>query len=87
MSNVEKVSVSLTPDMASMVKSVVASGEYGSASEAVREALREWSEKRHRKNAEIDALRSAWESGLNSGDGQHGSLDDILSEARRRHKI
>ena len=42
MQNVEKMSVALTPEMAAAVRDAVASGEYASASEVVREALRLW---------------------------------------------
>jgi predicted nucleotidyltransferase len=49
MSKVEKVSIALTSDMAATVRGAVASGEYASSSEVVREALREW---RHKRNPE-----------------------------------
>lgn len=47
MSKVEKVSIALTADMAAAVRGAVASGEYASSSEVVREALREWRLKRN----------------------------------------
>jgi antitoxin ParD1/3/4 len=40
--NVEKLSIALTPEMAAAVRQAVASGEYASASEVIREALRLW---------------------------------------------
>ena len=40
MPNVEKLSIALTPEMASLVREVVEAGEYASSSEVVREALR-----------------------------------------------
>jgi len=42
MATVEKVSVALSPELLEMVKDAVGSGRYGSASEVIREALREW---------------------------------------------
>ena len=42
MANVEKISVALTPEMAATMRQVVDAGEYASASEVMREALREW---------------------------------------------
>ena len=86
MSNVEKISVALTHDMVNMVKSSVSSGEYGSASEVIRDALREWASKRERQQAEITYLRTAWEAGINSGPGQFSSIDDLLAHASREHK-
>ena len=42
MAHVEKVSVALTSEMAAMMRQLVESGEYASASEVMREALRDW---------------------------------------------
>jgi antitoxin ParD1/3/4 len=42
MPNVEKTSVVLTPEMAATMRELVPSGEYASASEVMREALRDW---------------------------------------------
>jgi len=58
MSKVEKVSIALTSDMAAVVRGAVATGEYASSSEVVREALREW---RHKRNPEQRALTAAAE--------------------------
>lgn len=85
MSNVEKISIALTHDMVDLVKSSVTSGEYGSVSEAIRDALRDWASKRERKQAEITYLRRAWKKGVNSGPGQFSSIDDLLTEAHRQH--
>lgn len=86
MSKVEKLSVAFTHDMASLVKSTVTNGEYGSVSEAVREAMRDWAEKRERNKAEIEYLRGAWKQGVESGAGRFGSIDELLAEAHRLHK-
>ena len=86
MSNVEKISIALTHDMAGLVKEAVSSGEYGSKSEAIREALRDWAAKRDRQKAEIEYLRGAWKQGTESGSGQFSSIDALLAEAHSRHK-
>jgi antitoxin ParD1/3/4 len=85
MSKVEKLSVAFTHDMAGLVKASVADGEYGSVSEAVREAMRDWAAKRERKRAEIEYLRGAWKQGVESGPAQHSTIDDLLAEAHHRH--
>lgn len=46
MATIEKVSIALSSDMLSMVRSVVATGDYASTSEVIREALREWKARR-----------------------------------------
>lgn len=85
MSNVEKVSVALTPDMAAVVREAVSSGEYASNSEVVREALRDWKFKRNLQQQELEELRHLWREGLSSGAGQFDSMEAIKAEARRRY--
>ncbi|MEI6270091.1 MAG: type II toxin-antitoxin system ParD family antitoxin [Methylococcaceae bacterium] len=42
MSNLEKLSISLTPELYTLVRGVVTEGDYASTSEVIREALRDW---------------------------------------------
>jgi antitoxin ParD1/3/4 len=93
MSNVEKVSVALTPEMASMMRDAVETGEYASASELMREALREWKLRRMQRGQAIDKLGSLWDEGIASGpavDGEEafsrikGKLDARLAERNQR---
>ena len=46
MSAVEKITIALTPEMAGFVRKAVKDGEYASTSEAIRDAVREWKERR-----------------------------------------
>ncbi len=73
MPNVEKISVALTPEMADMMREVVAAGEYASASEVMREALRDWKFKRSQRAQAIDELRNIWGMGLASGPAREGA--------------
>ncbi|MGO9062224.1 MAG: type II toxin-antitoxin system ParD family antitoxin [Candidatus Binataceae bacterium] len=67
------ISVSLTPELISLIKAKVESGRYTSTSEVVREALR-LLERADRQEAErIKVLRRAWKEGIESGDA--GELD------------
>ena len=72
MANVEKVSVALTPEMAAMMRQVVEAGEYASASEVMREALRDWRLHRTQREQAIDELRRQWDQGTASGEPQDG---------------
>ncbi|TGQ85716.1 type II toxin-antitoxin system ParD family antitoxin [Mesorhizobium sp. M8A.F.Ca.ET.208.01.1.1] len=72
MANVEKVSVALTPEMATMMREAVAAGEYASASEVMREALREWKFRRMQRDQAIDELGRLWDEGMASGDRVDG---------------
>ena len=67
MANVEKVSVALTPEMAAMMREAVETGEYASASEVMREALREWKQRRTLRRQAIEELGRLWDSGIASG--------------------
>lgn len=84
MAHVSKISVALTPEMAAMVESAVASGEYATGSEVIREALREWKQRRDLPRSERDHLRALWAEGVASGPGRLGDIAAIKAEARRR---
>jgi len=57
MTNVEKLSVALTPDMVAEVRAAVEGGDYGSVSEVVRDALRDWRLRRKIETLETEELR------------------------------
>jgi antitoxin ParD1/3/4 len=84
MSNVEKVSVALPREMTTMMKQAVETGEYASASEVVREALRDWKERRDLLGYTVEELRKLLQEGLESGPGRNLSAADIKAEGRRR---
>lgn len=84
MANVEKLSIALTPEMATVVREAVSSGDYASSSEVVREALRDWKRKRALEQKALDEIRELWHEGLGSGPGKFASIDEIKAEARRR---
>jgi len=83
MANVEKVSVALTPEMAAMLREAVAAGEYASASELMREALREWKERRVARQRAIEELGRLWDAGIASGPATEGEA----AFARIRSKL
>jgi len=84
MANVEKLSIALTPEMASLVRRAVESWEYTTTSEVVREALREWKQRRTLQPRDIEELRLLREEGLASGPGRFKDMDAVKAEARRR---
>jgi len=69
MANVEKLSVALTPDMVAEVRAAVEAGDYGSVSEVVRDALREWRLRRKIESLETEELRRLVQEGIESGPG------------------
>lgn len=74
MTTVEKISVALPPDMVALVRDAVESGEYASASEVIREALRAWKFRRKVEALEIDELRELIREGAESGPGTDADL-------------
>jgi antitoxin ParD1/3/4 len=84
MAGVEKLTIALTPEMRAMVNEAVEGGDYASTSEVIREALRDWREKRERKQKAIEELRRMVEEGLASGPARERDIKDIIAEARRR---
>lgn len=57
MPSIEKISIALPPEMVSLVRDAVETGEYASSSEVIREALRDWSHKRSLRQQESARLR------------------------------
>jgi antitoxin ParD1/3/4 len=84
MSNVAKVSVTLTAEMAALVDRAVASGEYATGSEVIREALREWKQRRTPLVRDSEQLRALCADGVAGGPGRLGDIASIKAEARRR---
>ena len=67
MPTVEKLSIALPPQMADLLREAVESGEYASASEVVRDALRTWKRKRKLETLELSELRRLVREGMESG--------------------
>jgi antitoxin ParD1/3/4 len=82
MASVEKLSVALTPDMVAEVRAAVEAGEYGSVSEVVRDALRDWRLRRKIETLETDELRRLVQQGIGSGDGQDAC--EVFARLRAR---
>lgn len=84
MGHVDKRSITLSPELATAVDEAVAAGEYASASEVIRDALRGWKEKRDLLGYTVEELRALWDEGIASGPGRFASMDEIKAEARAR---
>lgn len=84
MGHVDKRSITLSPELAAAVDGAVDAGEYASASEVIRDALRLWKERRDLFGYTIEELRTLIQEGIDSGPGQFDSMDQLKAEARRR---
>lgn len=84
MATVEKITIALTPEMAGFVRRAVDAGEYASTSEAIRDAVREWKERRDLLGYTIDELRGLAQEGIDSGASSRATMAEVKAEARRR---
>ena len=87
MGEIERMTVTLTAEMAEDVRQAVKAGEYASSSEVIREALRDWRHNRALRKRRIQELRADVRAGLEDiGDGRvrEFDADRIIAEGRKR---
>lgn len=85
MATAEKISIALPPEMVSIVRDAVATGEYASSSEVIRDALRDWTFKRTLRQQGIAELRQLWQEALQ--DKTPGiAADDVLDRLERKYQ-
>jgi antitoxin ParD1/3/4 len=58
MQHAEKLSITLTPQLAKLVRDSVASGRFASASEVIRDAMRAWQQKEKEHEEAIASIRA-----------------------------
>jgi antitoxin ParD1/3/4 len=61
---IDRLTITLPADMIAVVKGAVEGGDYASASEVVREALRDWKTKRALQLHELAGLKADIDKGL-----------------------
>lgn len=85
MATVEKISIALPPEMVAVVREAVDAGEYASSSEVVRDALREWTQKRNLRREGIKELRRMWRNALE--DRSPGlPVDEVMDRLERKYQ-
>lgn len=84
MANVEKLNVALTGEQVAALHTAVASGEYATTSEIIREAVREWQMKRQLRQEDIQRLRLLWDEGIASGSAGVLDMKSLRRDARQR---
>ncbi|WP_400768007.1 type II toxin-antitoxin system ParD family antitoxin [Methylosinus sporium] len=86
MAEIERLTITLPSDMASVVRSAVAVGDYASTSEVVREAIRDWKIKRALQLQELAALKAEIDKGLAdvaAGRVKKFDADSIIARGRK----
>ena len=85
MSTAEKISIALPPEMVNIVRSAVATGEFASSSEVIRDALRDWTHKRRMRQQGITELRQLWHEAMQ--DKAPGvPVDEVLNRLERKYQ-
>ena len=81
MSTIERISITLPAEMVANLRQTVEGGQYASASEVIREALREWTRRRDSELRDLEALREAVKVGDHSGPSI--PAEEVFAELRR----
>ena len=84
MSKLERITVTMPEEMAAKMRAAVESGKYATTSEIIREALRDWSDERDRRQAALEHVR-----GLIS-EGEKGPFrdgDEFFDELEARSQV
>ncbi|ALV30525.1 type II toxin-antitoxin system ParD family antitoxin [Pannonibacter sp. Q-1] len=84
MQNAEKISVTMTPEMMQVIRASVASGEYASTSEALRDAVRIWQRERQEHAERMAAIRQRVKA---SADDPRPSVsaDEVMTRLQALH--
>lgn len=89
MQRVDKISVTMPPDMMRAVRESVESGEYASTNDAVRDAVRVWQRERARRATHLDAIKDRVQRSISdprpdvSDDEFDARLQALISEDAR----
>ncbi len=81
------MNLSLTPELESLIRGKVESGEYASESEVVSEALRLLALQDQRYQRKVEALQAKIQQGIDDLDqGRHSPIDEVFARLRARRE-
>ena len=86
MPEIERLTITMPPELAAVVKQAVETGDYASTSEVVRAALRDWKLKRALQIEELAALKTDIDTGLAdvaAGRVKDFDADRIIARGRK----
>jgi antitoxin ParD1/3/4 len=91
MSKLERITVTMPEEMAAKMRAAVASGEYATTSEIVREALRDWDAYQERRQMALERLRILIREGEESesldGETVLAELEEFVAQLARDAEI
>lgn len=79
----KNTSIALGAPFQEFARRKVESGEFGSTSEVVREAMRRFMA----DEVKLEALRAAIQEGIDSGPAEPFDFDEFIAEMKSRHRI
>ena len=83
--SIEKISIALPPEMVTLIREAVETGEYASNSEVVRDALRDWIHKRALRQESVAEIRRAWQEAIeNPAPGI--PADEVMERLMRKYQ-
>ena len=85
MSTAEKISIALPAEMVHLIRNAVATGEYASSSEVIRDALRDWTYKRNLRQQGVNELRDLWQQ-ARADETPGVDPDDVLDRLERKYQ-
>lgn len=81
----EKLSITLTPALAKLLRDEVESGRYGSVSEVIREAIRVWQRREEEHRETIESIRARVNASINDPRPRI-PLSEVRKRIRERHE-
>ena len=81
----EKISITVTPAMKRVLEDRVASGEFASASELMREAFRAWQRQQDEHEERVASLRARIQKSVNDPRPSIAA-DDVFARLKKHHQ-
>lgn len=80
----ERITITLPPEMLASLKAKINTGEYGSTSELIREAICIWQHKEKERQARLELIKLRMEKSLESG--KPIPIEDVTTGIEELHR-
>ena len=84
MANIERMTVVFPEPMAATIRAAVEAGDYATTSEAVRDAVRLWTDKRGQRQRDIEMMQRAFDAGKASGSAGLIDVESLIKDAENK---
>jgi antitoxin ParD1/3/4 len=86
MSDQQKHSIELTPDLNAVLENAVASGQYASADAVINDAMQIWKNREAAKAETVKHLRNLVQEGIASGLGRELDFEELKAELHAEYE-